>query len=221
MLLIDTVGIRKKTKVKRGIEREGVSRSVRNIEKADICILVLDSTVTPSKQEKRLAEIAVQSGAGIILAVNKWDLIEGKQTKTPSAFERQFAEYFSFVSWAPIIFISALSGKRVQKILSFVMDVEKERTKIISQEELDTFIKRAIVKQAPQWIMGYKKPAIYGFTERSTRPPTFALHVREAKGVSYAYIRYLENRLRERYGFSGTPVRVCTEQRLKKDRPKN
>jgi GTP-binding protein len=219
LLLIDTVGIRKKTKVKRGIEREGVGRSIKNIEKADICILVLDSTVTPSKQEKRLAEIAVESGAGIILAVNKWDLIEEKQTKTPLAFEQQFREYFSFVSWAPIVFVSALTGKRVQKILPLVLSVEEERKKNLPQEELDVFIKKAIVRQGPQWIMGYKKPVIYGFGQRSDCPPTFVLLVREAKAISYAYLRYLENRLREQYGFKGTPVRVCTEQRLKKDRP--
>lgn len=221
MTLIDTVGIRKKTKVKHGIEREGVSRSMKNIEKADICILVLDSTVTPSKQEKRLAEIAVESGAGLILVANKWDLIEGKQTKTSSAFEQQFREYFSFVSWAPIIFISALSKKRVQNILPLVTAVERQRTKTLSEEELDVFIKRAIAKQPPQWIKGYRKPVIYGFKQRSTRPPTFALYVREAKGVSYSYIRYIENRMREQHGFEGSPVRVCTEQRLKKDRPKN
>ncbi len=218
MILIDTVGIRKKTKVKRGIEREGVSRSIKNIEKADICVLVLDSTVTPSKQEKRLAEIAVESGAGIILLANKWDLIEEKQTKTPSAFEHQFREYFAFVSWAPIIFVSALSGKRVQKLLPLVLTVEEQRKKIIPQEELDVFIKRAIVRQGPQWIMGYRKPIIYGFKQRCTCPPTFDLSVREAKGVSYSYIRYIENRLREQYGYEGTSVRVCTEQRLKKDR---
>ncbi|MBI2644974.1 ribosome biogenesis GTPase Der [Candidatus Uhrbacteria bacterium] len=218
LLLIDTVGIRKKSRVKRGIEREGVGRSIRNIEKADICILILDSTVTPSKQEKRLAEIAVQSGAGIILAVNKWDLIEGKQTKTPSAFEQQFREYFSFISWAPIVFVSALTGKRVQKILPLALSVEEERKKIISPEECGVFIKRAIARQKPQWIMGYKKPVIYGFGQRSSRPPTFALFVQEAKAISYAYLRYIENRLREQYGFLGTPVRVCTEQRLKKDR---
>jgi len=221
LLLIDTVGIRKKTKVKRGIEREGVGRSIKNIEKADICILILDSTVTPSKQEKRLAEIAVESGAGIILAINKWDLIEEKQTKTPLAFEQQFREYFSFVSWAPTVFVSALTGKRVQKILPFVLAVEEERKKTLLQEECDVFIKRAIARQPPQWIMGYKKPVIYGFSQRSNCPPTFALLVREAKGISYAYLRYLENRLREQYGFEGTPVVVCTEQRLKKDRPRD
>ncbi len=214
-ILIDTVGIRKKTRVASAIEREGVKRSIKQIERADVVVLVLEATVTPAKQESRLAQIAVENGAGVVIVVNKWDLVAEKQSKSVLAFESFFKSKLQFVSWAPMLFISALTGQRTSKILDIARAVQKERERLIPQEELDVFLKKVMAKQKPIWILGKKKPFIYGLRQTGAQPPTFALAVKESPAIQYAYLRYLENRLREQYGFAGTPVSVFTEQVIK------
>ncbi len=216
IIIIDTVGIRKKTKVSSSVEREGVIKSIANIKKSDVAILVFDGSVTPSKQESRLASIAVESGAGILLVINKWDIVEGKDTKSVSAYEAYFRKYFSFVSWAPFLFTSALTGQRTSKILESISLVEANREKWLTTEELEVFLKKAITKQKPNWILGRKKPIIFGFSQISIKPPTFELLVKERASISFAYLRYLENRLREQFGFEGVPIRIHTEKRLPK-----
>ncbi|MBI4240041.1 ribosome biogenesis GTPase Der [Candidatus Uhrbacteria bacterium] len=214
LTLIDTVGIRKKSKVASSLEREGVVRSIANIKKSDVVLLVFDGSVTPAKQESRLAQIAVESGAGILLVMNKWDLVAEKDAKSSAAYESYFKQYFSFISWAPMLFVSALTGQRTHKILDAVRAIEKARERRIRQEELDIFIKKAIAKLPPQWIRGKKKPVIYGISQLDAIPPTFELLVGERMSVSFAYLRYLENRLREHYDFGGTPIRIHTEKRV-------
>lgn len=216
-LLIDTVGIRKKTKVKSYIEREGVKRSIENIEKADVVVLVLESTVTPSKQESKLADLAVKAGSGILIVVNKWDLVEEKESKSAKTYEDYFRQELSFIKWAPILFTSALIGQRTSKILERTQEIQQEREKRVPQEELTSFLNVALAHQKPIWILGRKKPNVYGFTQEGTCPPTFALHVKDATTIQYAYLRYLENRLRDQYGFAGTPIRVYTLQEEKKE----
>lgn len=212
IILVDTVGIRKKTRVKMGIEREGVMRSIRNIKKADIVLLVIESHLTPSKQELRLARLADEAGAGIGIIVNKWDLIEEKQPKSILAFEDYFRDFFAFIAWAPLMFISALTGKRISKVLDLVMTINENHNREIAKEDAEVFIKKAIAKLKPQWRLGYKKPVIYGFEQEKTAPPTFALRVKDPMAIDYSYLRYLENRLRELYNFEGTPVRIHTEE---------
>lgn len=212
--IIDTVGIRKKSRVAPGLERDGVMRSIKNIQKADIVILVLESIVSTSKQESRLASIAIESGAGIILVVNKWDLVEEKDTKSVNAFESYFKTTFEFIAWAPIMFISALSGQRTQKILDLVLSVDAERSREISQEALNDFLNIIIAKQKPTWIRGKKKPIIYGIRQSSTCPPRFMVLVNSRLAVSFAYLRYIENRLRDTFGFEGTSVQVYTEEKV-------
>ncbi|MDO8571207.1 MAG: ribosome biogenesis GTPase Der [bacterium] len=220
LVLIDTVGMRKKSKVKSRIDREGLSRSIKSIEKADVVILVLESTMTPSQQESRLVQIAKEVGAGVLLLVNKWDLVEGKDTKSVSAFESYFRNVFSFIQWAPIMFVSAESGKRVSKILDAVMSIQKNRENTINQDELDVFIKKALTKQKPNWLMGKKKPVVHGFSQVGTAPPTFALTVNNRTSLSYPYLRYLENRLRENFSLEGTPIRIHTEERTEERKRK-
>lgn len=211
-VFVDTVGIRRKNNIKLCVETEGVDQSIKNIKRSDIVLLVLESTVSPSKQESRLLHIAQEEGIGVILVINKWDLISEKTTKTPQAFEDFFRKALPFVSWAPIHFVSALTGQRIPKLLDELCAIQAEREKILSQKNCDEFIARAISKQPPQWIYGKKKPVIYGFRHVGSRPPTFALLVKERTSIDYNYLRYLENRLRELYGFRGTPLRIHTEQ---------
>lgn len=209
--IIDTVGMRKKSRVASRIDKEGLARSITAIEKADIVILVLESTVTPSKQESRLVSIAKERGAGLMIAVNKWDLIIEKTTKTSKTFEDFFMHYFKGALWAPVIFISALTGQRVAKLLGIVRLCMENRARRITQEELDVFLARALAHQKPVWQRGKKKPVVHGLHQTGINPPTFALTVNERTSMSYAYLRYLENRLREVYDFIGTPVRIHTE----------
>ncbi len=214
--IIDTVGIRKKSKVASQIEREGVIRSIANIKKADVVLLVEEAIVTAAKQERRLASLAEEAGVGIMILVNKWDLVEGKGPKSVNAFTEYFRKYFSFISWAPVLYISALSGQRVHKVLDAALSVQEARERTIDPSELEVFLKKAITKQKPSWLRGHKRPTIYGFEQRSSCPPTFALLVKDRSSISYAYLRYLENRLREQYDFAGAPVRIHTEEKITK-----
>ncbi len=214
IVLIDTVGMRKKSKIKSRIDREGLIRSIKSIEKSDVVILVLETLVTPSQQESRLVNIAEEAGAGILLLVNKWDLVEGKDAKTVLAYEAYFKNVFSFVRWAPMLFVSAESGKRTAKILDAVMEIQSHREHTIDQAELDVFLKKVLTKQKPIWLMGRKKPVIYGFKQVGIEPPTFALLVNNRTSVNYTYLRFLENRLREIFNFSGAPINIHTEEHV-------
>ncbi len=210
-LLVDTVGIRRKSRVKLGIEREGVIRSINNIKRADIVLLVLEATMTPSKQEARLVQIALDAGSSIIIIVNKWDLVEEKQTKTPGAFEVFFRSYFPFIPWAPFYFVSALTGKRIPKILDILLEMDRARREVIPDADLQECISRLIAKQAPIWVRGRRKPRIYGLKQTDIAPPMFTLMVNDSMAIQYMYLRYVENRLRELYGFEGVPIKVITE----------
>lgn len=210
--LIDTVGIRRKSRVEPGIEREGVMRSIETIQRADVVLFVLDGTQTPSRQESRLARMAEDAGSGIVFVINKWDLVEEKDPNSTVTFERYFKDFFSFVAFAPCIFISALSGQRVGKVIDLALAVQQQRMRTLSQKELDTFLKKALTKQKPAWIRGRKKPVVTGFSQTGTKPPTFGFIVNDRTTIQYAYLRYLENRLREQFGFVGTPIRIHTEQ---------
>ncbi len=213
--IIDTVGMRKKSKIASKIDSEGFARSMRTIEKADIVIVVLESTVTPSNQESRLASLAKEVGAGILIVINKWDLIEEKTTKTAKAFEDLFKHYFKTIYWAPALFVSALSGQRIPRILDAIMAVVRERNRLIDQGELDTFLKRTMANQMPQWARGRRKPVVYSLSQSGTNPPAFALTVNDPMAISFAYVKYIEHRLRDTFGFEGTPIKVYTKQREK------
>jgi GTP-binding protein len=211
--LIDTVGIRRKTRVSSAVEREGVKRSIDNIRKSDVALFILESTVTPSKQEKRLIDICVEAGVSIAIIVNKWDLVKEKQSKTVLAYEDLFRGYFPFLSWAPIVFLSALTGQRIHTILDVVLRLHGERTKRITEQELRDFLYKARAKQKPQWLRGQKKPYIYELRQTGSAPPRFELIVQDRFSIPTAYLRYLENRLREQFGFDGVPIVVYTTQR--------
>lgn len=213
LLLIDTVGIRRKTKIVSHVEREGVKRSIHNIRNSDVVLFVLEATVTPSKQEKRLTDLAVEAGVSVCILVNKWDLIEEKNTKTILAYEKLFREYFGFLQWAPMMFLSALTGQRIHKILDSVVMASQARRKMISKEDLHEFLSKALARQKPQWIRGQKKPVVFGLEQISASPPTFELEVRDRFSIQTMYLRYLENRLREVFGFEGTPIRIYTIQK--------
>jgi len=216
IILVDTVGIRRQSRVGVKLEKEGVGRSVKNIKNSDFVLLVIEGQVTPSKQELRLARMAVDAGAGLMIVVNKWDLIEGKDTKSIQAFEALYHHYFKFVKWAPIMFISALNGQRTSKVLERLMIVAENRGRIVPQDELTVFIKKAIAKQPAARIMFRRKPVIHGFSQVDTNPPTFRLTVNDPFAINYMYLRYLENRFREQYTSDGTIIRIFTETKDKK-----
>ncbi len=213
LVIVDTVGMRKKGKVHSTIDREGLVRSIKSIKKADIVLLILDAGVTATTQERKLLQIAIDSGAGIMLIVNKWDLVEDKNPTTIQTYERYFRDKFSFVPWAPILFVSALMEQRVSKILDMILAIQSERSKQLEQKDCTVFIKQMITRQPPQILRNKKKPVIFGFKQAGVRPPRFCLSVNEPDSFSYAYLRFLENRLRELFGFAGTALVIYTEQR--------
>ncbi|MEK7648523.1 MAG: ribosome biogenesis GTPase Der [Patescibacteria group bacterium] len=213
LVIVDTVGMRKKGKVRSIIDREGLLRSIKSIKKADVVILILDASVTATTQERKLLQIAIDVGAGIMLIINKWDLVEDKNPKTILSYERYFREKFSFVPWAPMLFVSALAEQRVSKILDMILAIQTEREKLLEQKDCTVFLKQMIKRQPPQILRNRKKPVIFGFKQTGTCPPRFCLSVNEPDSFSYAYLRFLENRLRELFGFAGTAVVIYTEQR--------
>ncbi len=211
-LFIDTAGMRKKSKVKKsgGLEAVAVSRNQRIIKQADITLLVLEATSPIGTQEKTLAGMLKDSGSGVIVIVNKWDLVEDKDTKTMDEFRKYFAGHFPFLKWAPVIFVSALSKQRIRSILGVIDEVEKNREFKINQQELYLFLQRAINKHLPSKGKGSKPPKILGMKQVGDKPPYFEVTIKSKRtdALNKSYLRFLENRLRDEHALVGTPMKM-------------
>lgn len=211
-LFIDTAGMRKKGKVKKsgGLEEAAVNRNQRVINKADITLLVVEANEPIGTQEKTLAGILKDSGSGVIVIVNKWDLVKDKEVNTMNEFRDYFASHFPFLKWAPVIFVSALSKQRVRTIFSVIDEVEKNREFKINQQELYQFLQRAINKHLPSRGKGSKPPKILGMKQVGEKPPYFEVTIKSKRtdSLNKSYLRFLENRLREERKLSGTPIKM-------------
>lgn len=204
-LLIDTAGVRRKSKVEDPIEYYSVLRTFQAIERANVVVLMLDAQEErPSEQDKRIAGVAHEAGKGMVIAVNKWDLIE-KETNTALMYEKILRLDMKFTSYAPIVFISALTGQRIQRILDLVAQVDLEHKKRVTTGTLNEVIQDAVLRHQPPTIKG-KQLKIYYVTQTGIRPPKFTVFVNNPKLAHFSYTRYLENRIREAFGFNGTPV---------------
>lgn len=206
MLLIDTAGIRRRGKVELGIERYSVLRSMRSIDRADVALLLIDATEGVTAQDAHVASYVLERHKGIIVLINKWDAIE-KDTHTMVEYAREVRGELKFLSYVPVLFISALTGQRVNKILPKVMEVMEARRHRIGTGPLNTLLRQAYEKSMPPSKNGRRLRIYYG-TQVATEPPSFALFVNEPKLVHFSYERFLENRLREFYAFEGTPIRL-------------
>ncbi|MFP5502021.1 MAG: ribosome biogenesis GTPase Der, partial [Candidatus Sericytochromatia bacterium] len=217
-MLIDTAGIRKKSKVDYGVEAFSVVRSLKAIERADVVVLVIDATAGVTEQDQRIAGMADEAGKPCVLVVNKWDLVP-KDTYTMDTFKKELKTELRHIDYAPMIFTSAVSGQRVNQILETCEAVAQEAQRRISTGLLNQVITEAIALNTPPTQRG-RGMRVYYATQVRNNPPTFLLFVNDPTLVQESYSRYLRNKLREAFGFSGTPIRVIFRERREKDRHK-
>lgn len=213
-LFIDTAGIRKKSKVKEEVERYSVLRAIASIERADVCAVVIDATEGVTEQDEKIAGLAHEAGKGVVIVVNKWDLIE-KETNTMNEYSERIRKDLSFISYAPIVFISAKTGQRVSRMIELIKYVADQHAMRIRTGALNEVISEAVLMKQPPIEKG-KALKIYYATQASTKPPTFVLFVNYTDIVHFSYERYLENQIRQHFGLEGTPIRFI--YREKKDR---
>lgn len=210
-ILIDTAGIRRHNKVEDSIERYSILRAEMAIERSDVCVIMIDATVGFTEQDSKVAGRAHEAGKGCVIAVNKWDAIE-KDGHTMGEFRKQLENDFSFMSYAPIIFISAHTGQRVDKLFETIQHVASMNALRISTGVLNDILAQATARVQPPTDKG-KRLKIYYITQASVKPPTFICFVNSADLFHFSYQRYLENRIRETFGLEGTPIRMIVRER--------
>jgi len=212
-LFIDTAGLRRKSKIKENIERYSIVRTVSAVERADVCVLLIDAEEGITEQDTKIAGIAHERGKAAIIAVNKWDKIE-KDTHTMRTFEKNLDVELAYMPYAPKLFISAQTGQRVQKLFQLVYTAYQNNAMRISTGLLNDVIIEATAIHQPPSDKG-KSLRIYYATQVSVKPPTFVLFVNDSKLAHYSYKRFLENRLRDAFGFIGTPIHFIIREREK------
>ena len=210
-IFIDTAGLRRKNKIKEEIERFSIIRTVSAVERADVVIVVIDASEGVTEQDAKIAGIAHDRGKGIIIAVNKWDSIE-KDDKTIYRQTEKIREVLSFIPYAEIIFISALTGQRITKMFDIIEVVIQNRNMRISTGVLNEIMMEATALHQPPSDKG-KRLRLYYITQVSIKPPTFVIFVNDKELMHYSYTRYIENKIREAFGFSGTSLKFFIRER--------
>jgi GTP-binding protein len=206
LIFVDTAGLRRQSRVTDSLEYYSALRTARVVQEADVCLLLIDATEELATQDLRVAEQAWEAGAGLILVVNKWDLVE-KDTHTAPAKEKAMRQKAPFLQWVPILFASALTGQRIRKTLDLVLEVQEERHRRIDTHEVNEALERLVQHQPPPHSRGRPVKLRYG-TQVSVAPPTFVIFSNLPKEIPAHYIRYVHNSLRARWGFMGTPIRI-------------
>lgn len=214
-VFIDTAGIRRKNKIKEEIERFSIIRAVTAIERADVVIVMIDATEGVTEQDAHIAGIAHERGKGIIIAVNKWDAIE-KDDKTIYRHTEKIRQILSFMPYASIVFISAKSGQRVNQIFELIDTVIENNSMRVATGVLNEIVTEACAMQQPPTDKG-KRLKIFYVTQVSVKPPTFVIFVNDKELAHFSYIRYLENRIRDTFGFAGTALKFIVRERKEKD----
>ena len=217
-IIIDTAGIRKKSKVDYGVEKFAVDRAIRSIRECDVALMVIDATEAVngiSDQDKKIASIITEAGKGMVIAINKWDLIEDKKSNTINKFEQKIAHEIPFLDYVPKIYISALTHLRLNQIFTRVVEVQNERTKRVSTGLLNKVVNEAYALNPPQTIRNKRLKIMYS-TQAAIKPPTFILFANNEDLMKDHYKRYMENKLREAFGFMGTPIRLSIRTRSEK-----
>ncbi len=211
-ILIDTAGIRKKSKVGYGVEMFSVDRAVRAVRNSDVVLMMIDAKDGMTDQDKKIGATIIDAGKAIVLLVNKWDLMENKKSNTVNEFTKKIRHDAPHLSFAPILFISAKTGQRVNKIFRSVQEVREFSTKEIATSLLNRVISEATALNPPPSRKG-KRLKIYYSTQAGIIPPTFILFVNDKKLFMTSYERYIENKLREAFGFFGTPIRIIIREK--------
>lgn len=210
-VLIDTAGLRRKNKVEDAIEKYSNLRAQMAIERADVCAILIDAEVGFTEQDSKVAGLAHEAGKGCVIVVNKWDAIE-KDQNTMSEFRKKLEKDFSFMSYAPFVFISAKTGQRIDRLFELIKHVASSNSMRIPTGMINDVLAQAVARVQPPTDKG-KRLKIYYMTQASTRPPTFVCFVNSAELFHFSYQRYLENRIRETFGMEGTPIRFIIRER--------
>ena len=210
-VFIDTAGMRRKAKIKESIEKYSIIRAVAAVERADVCILMINAVEGITEQDTKVAGIAHEAGKAVIIAVNKWDLIE-KDNHTMNKFLKDIDTEFKYLSYAPRIFISAATGQRVTKLFELITMVSENNSRRIATGMLNDVLIEAMAMNQPPAEKG-KQLRIYYMTQVSVKPPTFVMFVNDTELLHFSYKRYLENQLRDAFGFVGTPIHFIARNR--------
>ena len=210
-VFIDTAGMRRKSRIKENIERYSIIRAVTAVERADVVVLVIDASEGVTEQDAKIAGIAHERGKGIIVAVNKWDLVE-KDDKTMNEFTKKVQNTLSFMQYAQYIYISALSGQRLPKLFEMIDMVCANQTMRIATGVLNEIITEATILQQPPSDKGKRLKILYA-SQVAVKPPSFVIFVNNKELMHFSYQRYLENKIREAFGFRGTPLRFMIRER--------
>ena len=215
-VFIDTAGIRRKSKVLENVERYSVLRSYMAVDRADVCVIMIDATEGFTEQDSKVAGYAHEQGKACIVAVNKWDAVADKTDRTMKEFTDKLQVDFSFMSYAPFIFISALTGQRIPKLYEMIHDVAAKNAIRVPTGALNDLLATATARVQPPSDKG-RRLKIYYITQASTKPPTFVAFVNRRELFHFSYQRYLENQIRETFGLDGTPVRFLVRERDRSD----
>ena len=210
-ILIDTAGIRRKSKVKESIEKFSIMRTLLAIERADVCLMLIDALEGITDQDAKIAGEAHEAGKGVIIVVNKWDAFE-KETGTLEKYKQRIYDQLKYLSYAPIIFVSAKTGQRVNKLFDLINHVAEQNAMRISTSVLNQVINEAIAIVQPPKDKGKRLKILYG-TQASTKPPTFVIFVNDKELFHFSYERYLVNQIRKEFGLEGTPVRIIVREK--------
>lgn len=214
-VFIDTAGLRRKNKVNEDLERYSIIRTVAAVSRADVVILMIDATEGVTEQDAKIAGIAHERGKGMIIAVNKWDMIE-KDTYTANKFTDKIKMILSFVPYAEIIYISAVTGQRLNRLFLVLETVIQNHQLRIATGVLNEILAEAVAMKQPPSDKG-RRLRLYYITQVSVKPPTFVIFVNDKKLMHFSYQRYIENRIREAFGFKGTPIKIFIRERKEKD----
>ena len=214
-MLIDTAGMRKRGKVNENVERYSVARALNAVDRADVCLIMVDAVEGVTEQDTKIAGYVHEAGKASIIVVNKWDLIE-KETNTMKDFKNRVKEGFNFMMYAPSAFISAKTGQRVDSLFEMMDAAVEQNRKRISTGVLNDVLNDAVSAVQPPSDKG-KRLKIYYVTQASVKPPTFVLFVNSGKLAHYSYIRYIENQFRARFGFEGTPIKFIIREKGAKE----
>ena len=210
-IFTDTAGLRKRGKVEEGVERFSVLRSLAAVERSRVCVIMIDATEGFTEQDSKVAGFAHEQGKACIIAVNKWDAVE-KDDKTMDVMRKKLMNDFSFMNYAPIIFISAKTGQRVDRLFDLIKYVDEQNALRVTTGVLNELLARATARVQPPSDKG-KRLKIYYMTQISTRPPTFVCFVNSKQLFHFSYQRYIENQIRATFGLEGTPVRIIARER--------
>jgi len=211
LIFVDTAGLRRQSKVSDGVEFYATLRTRRAIERADICCLLIDGVEGLQNQDLKIATLAWEAGRGLIVIVNKWDLVE-KGDKTAAHFERDAREKAPYLSFVPFLFTSALTGQRVARVLDVILEVEAERLKRITTSQVNDVLGQLVSRKQPPQAAGHEVKLLYA-TQVETAPPTIAVFGNHPELVQEHYVRYLHNGFREAWGFKGSPLRIVLRKR--------